>query len=145
MQRYSELFGKIFFVRRIRRRRVRRKSRKSAKSKKNRIEYLKYKEVARELVRKKVEEFAGVYGFKFGKISVRNQRTRWGSCSRKGNLNFNYKIALLPARLADYIVVHELCHLGEFNHSQKFWDLVAKTMPDYLALRAELRKHAKIL
>ncbi|MFA5730367.1 MAG: M48 family metallopeptidase [Candidatus Paceibacterota bacterium] len=59
---------------------------------------------------------------------------------RKGNLNFNYKIALLPERLADYIIVHELCHLKEVNHSQKFWNLVAKMMPDYLEIRNELKK-----
>jgi hypothetical protein len=59
---------------------------------------------------------------------------------RKGNLNFNYKIALLPERLADYIIVHELCHLKEVNHSQKFWNLVAKMMPDYLEIRNELKR-----
>ena len=55
-------------------------------------------------------------------------------------MNFNYKIALLPERLADYIIVHELCHLEEFNHSQKFWNLVAKEIPDYLNARRELKK-----
>lgn len=114
--------------------------RKSVKSKKSREEYLKHKERARGLVQGKVEEFCKMYGFKAGKVSVRNQRTRWGSCSKKGNLNFNYKIALLPEKLADYIVVHEVCHLGEFNHSRNFWNLVARAAPDYLQLRAELKK-----
>ena len=58
---------------------------------------------------------------------------------KKGNINFNYKIALLPVHLADYIIVHELCHLGQFNHSQKFWNLVAKTFPNYLEIRKELK------
>lgn len=82
------------------------------------------------------------YGFSYQKISIRNQKTRWGSCSKKGNLNFNYKIALMPEYLADYIIVHELCHLGAFDHSKKFWDLVAKTVPNHKALRKELRHHA---
>jgi predicted metal-dependent hydrolase len=79
------------------------------------------------------------YGYKWNTVTIRKQKTRWGSCSRKGNLNFNYKIALLPKRLADYIVVHELCHLGEFNHSDKFWTLVARTIPDYKERRKELK------
>jgi len=103
-------------------------------------EYLKYKEVARELVERKVLEFNKIYKFKYNRISIKNQKTRWGSCSTKGNLNFNYKIALLPEKMADYIVVHELCHLYEFNHSQNFWKLVEKTVPDYKEIRKELKK-----
>lgn len=72
-------------------------------------------------------------------MAIRNQKSRWGSCSTKGNLNFNYKLAIIPSHLADYVIVHELCHLGEFNHSQKFWDLVAKTMPGYKEMRNELK------
>lgn len=106
----------------------------------NKKDYTEYKEPALILAQKRIEHFNGIYGFKFNKISIKNQRTRWGSCSKKGNLNFNYKIFLLPERLADYIVVHELCHLGEFNHSQNFWKLVAKTTPDYLEIRRELKK-----
>ncbi|MFH1253371.1 MAG: M48 family metallopeptidase [Candidatus Uhrbacteria bacterium] len=94
---------------------------------------------ARDLVIKKLEYFNQFYQFSFKKISIRNQKTRWGSCSRRGNLNFNYKIALLPEKLADYIIVHELCHLKEFNHSQRFWALVAKTVPDCQSLRKELK------
>ena len=80
------------------------------------------------------------YGYTWNTITVRQQKTRWGSCSRKGNLNFNYKIALLPEHLADYIVVHELCHLEEFNHSPKFWTLVARTILNYKERRRELRE-----
>lgn len=104
------------------------------------LQYLKYKEVARGIVHRKLEEFNKIYNFKYNKISIKNQKTRWGSCSRSGNINFNYKIALLSDRLADYIIVHELCHLGEFNHSKNFWNLVEKTIPDYEQRREELRK-----
>lgn len=100
-----------------------------------------HKEEALALAERRVEHFNKIYKFRFNKINIKNQKTRWGSCSRKGNLNFNYKIALLPQRMADYIIVHELCHLGEFNHSRKFWNLVAKTMPDYLEIRNELKKN----
>lgn len=105
-----------------------------------RRDYLKYKEAARALVRARIKYFNQIYGFKVGRISIRNQRTRWGSCSKKGNLNFNYKIALIAPHLADYIIVHELCHLREFNHSKRFWALVARAVPDYLCARQELKK-----
>lgn len=110
------------------------------KFKNTKAEYAKYKEEARFLVERKVLEFNKIYNFKYNNISIKNQKTRWGSCSTKGNLNFNYKIALIPERLADYIVVHEICHLGEMNHSSDFWDLVEKGMPDYKERRRELRK-----
>ncbi len=102
--------------------------------------YTRHKHLALLLVQKKVAEWNAIYGFRVGKISVKNQKTRWGSCSKKGNLNFNYKILFLPEPLADYLVVHELCHLGEFNHSHKFWNLVAQTLPDYKARRVALKK-----
>jgi len=103
-------------------------------------DYLENKGKALILTKERIEHFNTVYGLKFNKISIKNQKTRWGSCSRKGNLNFNYKIALIPEKLADYVIVHELCHLKEFNHSAKFWKLVSITMPDYLKLRKELKK-----
>lgn len=102
-------------------------------------DYLKYKDQALALINKRIQYFNATCCYKFNKINIKNQKTRWGSCSKKGNLNFNYKIALLPERLADYIIFHELCHLKEFNHSQKFWNLVAKAMPDYLEIRKELK------
>lgn len=102
-------------------------------------EYLKYKEQARELAKRKIEELNLAYGFSYDRISIRNQKSRWGSCSRKGNLNFNYKIVHLPEKYLDYIIVHELCHLKEFNHSKRFWDLVAETIPDCKKIRKEFR------
>jgi predicted metal-dependent hydrolase len=90
-------------------------------------------------VKERIGHFNQIYGFVVKRISVRDQRSRWGSCSKKGNLNFNYRIVLLPPKVADYIIVHELCHLGEFNHSKRFWGLVAKAVPDYKQLKKELR------
>ncbi len=118
---------------------------KSSLIKDTKATFEKYKEEAQLLAEKKVEEYNRIYKFRFNKIAIKNQKTRWGSCSKKGNLNFNYKIAILPEPLADYIVVHELCHLGEFNHSQKFWNLVAKTMPNYLEIRNDLKKQGLVL
>ena len=109
--------------------------------KESKNEFLKHKELAHGLAKAKLEKFNEIYKFKYNKISVRNQKTRWGSCSRKGNLNFNYKIVKIPEKLSDYIIVHELCHLGEFNHSQKFWSLVSKTIPNHLELRKELKRN----
>ncbi len=105
-----------------------------------RAHYLEHKEAARKLVHEKVEKFNAIYKFRYGTISIKNTKSRWGSCSKKGNLNFNYRLALLPERHAEYIVVHELCHLGEFNHSKKFWNLVEKTIPEYATIHRELKK-----
>lgn len=91
------------------------------------------------LIKSRIHQLNAPYNFTFKKITIRNQKTRWGSCSKSGNLSFNYRTALLPPRLADYIVVHELCHLGEMNHSPRFWSLVARTFPDYRELRRQLR------
>ena len=90
-----------------------------------------HKERALTFVLDRVKHFNTFYGFEIGDITIRNQKSRWGSCSSKKNLNFNYKIILLPLALADYIIVHELCHLQEMNHGKNFWDLVAKQIEDY--------------
>lgn len=106
---------------------------------KNKVDYKAYKEKARELIMSRLEHFAYPYGFSYGRVSIRNQSTRWGSCSKQGNLNFNYRLVQLPLELLDYVVVHELCHLAEFNHSRKFWDLVAQAIPDYKERRRQLK------
>ena len=108
-------------------------------------DYVKYKDAALQLAQRRIAHFNCEYGFRIGRISIRNQKTRWGSCSHYGDLTFNYKIALLPPHLADYIIVHELCHRGEMNHSKKFWDLVARTIPDHKKIRAELRRGGVLL
>jgi hypothetical protein len=102
-------------------------------------DYPNLKKTALELAQKKVAQFNEQYALSYRRISIRNQKTRWGSCSKLGNLSYNYKITLLPERLVDYIIVHELCHLKEFNHSRKFWDLVAQALPDYKQRRKEIK------
>lgn len=101
-------------------------------------EYIQHKDEALALVRERVSFFNQFYQFHFNNIVIKNQRTRWGSCSRKRNLNFNYKILFLPKEAQDYIVVHELCHLKEFDHSQRFWNLVANQVPDYKNKRSQI-------
>ncbi len=103
-------------------------------------DYKKYKESAREFVESRIIDLNKFYNFEYGKIAIRNQSTRWGSCSRKKNLNFNYKIVKLPSHMADYIIVHELCHLAHFNHSKNFWDLVERIVPDHIEIRRQLHK-----
>lgn len=102
-------------------------------------EFGEYKNQALVLVLSRLDYFNVIYGYTWKNVNIKNVSTRWGSCSKRGDLNFSYKIALLPLHLADYIIVHELCHLGAFNHSQKFWNLVARTIPNYKTLRKELR------
>lgn len=104
-----------------------------------RQEYALYKDQALALVKSRIHELNKTYGFVFNKISIKNHKTLWGSCSRRGNLNFSYKLAIIPSEWSDYIIVHELCHLKEFNHSVKFWELVAQTIPNY----KQIRKHLK--
>lgn len=109
-------------------------------ARRNRKHFLKHKELARKIVKNKIEHFNSFYNFSFNRISIKNQKLRWGSCSKKGNLNFNYRIIFLPQPLSDYLIAHELCHLGEFNHSRKFWNLVEKTVPNYKIMHRALKK-----
>jgi predicted metal-dependent hydrolase len=102
--------------------------------------YRAHKERARALVHERLAYWSAHYECSYGRVAIRDQRTRWGSCSSKQNLNFNYRIVFLPPHLADYIIVHELCHLKVFNHSPTFWNLVAETAPNYKACRMELKK-----
>ena len=88
----------------------------------------------------RLAHFNAIYGFMFHRVCVRDNSSRWGSCSKKGNLNFHYKILFLPQELADYLIVHELCHLKEFNHSPRYWKLVAQTIPEYKNCRKEMRR-----
>ena len=93
----------------------------------------------------RVRHFAPMVGVTYGRITIRNQRSRWGSCSGKGNLNFNCLLMLTPSHVVDYVVVHELCHRLEMNHSPKFWTQVERVLPDYRKSREWLKEHEKEL
>jgi predicted metal-dependent hydrolase len=100
---------------------------------------------AMEVIPARVAHFAPIVGVSYGRITIRNQRTRWGSCSGKGNLNFNCLLMLAPPEVLDYVVVHELCHRREMNHSPRFWALVEQVLPDWQAQRLWLKEHGDAL
>lgn len=104
-----------------------------------RREYLRYRELARVLVHERIAFYVARGAPAPRAVRIRNNKTRWGSCSAKGNVNFHYRLALIPLPLADYVIVHELCHVRELNHSPRFWQLVAEHIPEYRAARAALR------
>lgn len=105
-----------------------------------RAEFVRLKPMARTLVTQRLEHYNQHYHHKWTSIKIRDQSTRWGSCNRLGHLSFNYRLATIPPELADYVVVHELCHLKQLNHSDKFWDLVGETLPNYATSRKRLRE-----
>jgi len=92
-------------------------------------------------IRERIACFAPEIGVEFGRVAIRDQKSRWGSCSAKRNLNFNWKLIMAPPQVLDYVVIHELCHLIEFNHSRRFWQLVEKQMPEYEVWKKWLRQH----
>ena len=96
---------------------------------------------AKRLIPPRVHYYARQMGVSFKRITIRTQRTRWGSCSSKDNLNFNCLLMLAPEDVLDYVIVHELCHLKEMNHSKKFWAEVEKVLPDYEMSYSWLKKH----
>lgn len=96
---------------------------------------------ALEVIPKRVTYYAEKIGVTYGRIAIRNQKTRWGSCSQKGNLNFNCLLMLAPPEIVDYVVVHELCHRKEMNHSPRFWSEVEKVLPDYKIRRQWLKEY----
>ncbi len=96
---------------------------------------------ALEVIPKRAVYFAQLVGVTYGRITIRNQKSKWGSCSSKGNLNFNCLLMLMPSKVLDYVVVHELCHRKEMNHSPKFWAEVRKILPDYEKQKLWLKEH----
>jgi len=100
-----------------------------------------YRVQARSYFAARVKALAPRFGHRTpSAISVRAQRTRWGSCSRAGRISLNWRLMMLPAVLVDYVIAHELCHLSYMNHGEEFWDLLAGGVPDHASLRAELRR-----
>ncbi|OGZ11524.1 MAG: hypothetical protein A3D67_00590 [Candidatus Lloydbacteria bacterium RIFCSPHIGHO2_02_FULL_51_22] len=107
----------------------------------DRKEFLFYKERAQTFVLDRIAHWNARGTFPVEGVQVKYQRAQWGSCSDKKNLNFNYKILFLPPRLADYVIVHELCHTRELNHSARFWRLVGDVFPSYEHLEKELKNY----
>ncbi len=100
-------------------------------------------EAARKAITRRVEYYAPLVGVTYNRISIRHQHTRWGSCSKQGNLNFNCLLVLMPPEVLDSIVVHELCHRLEMNHSKAFYDHVLRVYPDYKKWHKWLNEHGR--
>lgn len=100
---------------------------------------------AHKYIPERVAYFAPIVGVDYRTIAIRNQRTRWGSCSTKGGLNFNCLLMLAPKEVLDYVVVHELCHRKEMNHSKAFWREVERVLPDYKNYEGWLKKEGSVL
>ena len=99
------------------------------------------RERAKSVLAQRTAYFARQVGVTYGRITVRDQKTRWGSCSQTGNLNFNFRLILAPSEVMDYVVVHELCHRRQMNHSAQFWQEVAQVLPDYRKRKAWLTEN----
>ena len=103
-----------------------------------------YKTEARALFNQRIAYYAELHGFDVKKVKLSSAQTRWGSCSSKGYINLTWRLVMAPLDTIDYVVVHELCHLREANHSSAFWGEVAKIMPDYQARRTWLKKNGHL-
>lgn len=100
-----------------------------------------YREMARGVIVPRVISYAERMQVHFHDIQIKEQKSRWGSCSSKGNLNFNWRLVLMPQEVLDYVVVHELCHLRYMNHSKEFWAYVEEIMPDYMRWKKWLKEY----
>lgn len=100
---------------------------------------------AKLIIPERVAAFSKIIGVDYGRISIRCQKTRWGSCSSKGNLNFNCLLMLAPPEVVDYVVVHELCHRKEMNHSKAFWSEVEKVIPNYKVYLRWLKEEGSLI
>ena len=100
-----------------------------------------YRNSAREIFHNRVAHYHEITGGTYNSITIRDQKSRWGSCSSRGTLSFNYRLIFAPPKVLDYVVVHELCHLTHMNHSKDFWNMVASVMPDYKIYKEWLKEH----
>lgn len=124
----------------LKRRRQEREERREKQVPWTETDYQKARELARTVFAQKTALYASLMGVSYGRISIRDQKTRWGSCSSKGNLNFNWRLILAPEEVLDYVVVHELAHRKEMNHSPGFWAIVEEVLPDYRRRRLWLKQ-----
>jgi predicted metal-dependent hydrolase len=104
-----------------------------------------YRREARHVLRERALLHAATLGVEIGRIAIKDTRSRWGSCSSKGNLNFSWRLLLAPDAVMDYVVAHEVAHLRELNHSPRFWAIVAHICPTYRTQRSWLRQHGPTL
>ena len=104
-----------------------------------------YRKKAEEVIHDRLQFFNEHYHFKYNRVTFRNQKTRWGSCSSAKNLNFNWRLIMAPIEIIDYVTVHELCHLKYMNHSAAYWKLVAETVPDHKIRRKWLKENDYLL
>ncbi len=100
-----------------------------------------YRNTARDIFTKRVAQYHQMTGGNYTSITIRDQKSRWGSCSSRGTLSFNYRLVFAPPKVLDYVVVHELCHLTHMNHSKDFWSMVERIMPEYKEYKKWLREH----
>ncbi|MCM1159537.1 MAG: M48 family metallopeptidase [Bacteroidales bacterium] len=96
---------------------------------------------ARQVLTQRTDKYKALLGVDYQKIRIGDQKTRWGSCSSKGTISYNWHLILMPERIMDYVIVHELCHLREMNHSKRFWQLVEEILPDYASRRKWLKEN----
>ena len=104
-----------------------------------------YRSQAKAHLPQRTRQLAEEHGFEFGQLRIKHQKTRWGSCSAQGNLNLNLRLMMAPDAVIDYVILHELCHLRELNHSAAFWRLVAERCPNYQLWRAWLKENGHML
>ena len=97
------------------------------------------RKISKEYFMERVQFFSDQFGFKYKTVKIRGQKTRWGSCSSNGNLSFNFKLLQFKKEIIDYVIIHELCHTKQMNHSPKFWKLVEQYCPDYKTIKHELK------
>lgn len=102
---------------------------------------IRYREEAHRKIEERVAFYHPLTGGRYTSVTIRDQKSRWGSCSSRGTLSFNYRLIFAPLPVLDYVVVHELCHLTHMNHSKEFWDKVASVMPEYNVHRQWLKDH----
>lgn len=100
-----------------------------------------YRTEAARLITEIADKLSSQMGIDYKRILIRGQKTRWGSCSHKKNLSFNWKLIMAPEPVVEYVTIHELIHLKEMNHSKKFWELIAQYCPDWRQHKKWLKQH----